>query len=377
MHGVCALVLTSGLLTGCGHSDNDPIVIEQPATNRGLPGGPATLAQVELGRYLVTTGGCADCHNRGVNDPRDPNWLAGYINDPEVNPGNQGVFSIGPNTIYARNLTPDRATGLGDWSIVDVFNALRLGHDKDGKFLAPPMPWGEFQNLTDEDTWAIVAYLKSIKAVHNPVPENDNGQGGPVDTAQFYPTLPPKVPAYPAANEVEVTNTTGPGLPLGDATRDQVLRGRYLATAANDCNACHSVGGNNPNDPRYMAGYVADPTVNPTNTGQFQIGPVTVFARNLTPDMATGLGGFSNQQIFAALHDGVDPHDPTQQLKPPMPWPTYHAYSAEDTWALIAYLRNIKAVSNDVPDDVVPPGFPGFTRQAEEIPPYPVGNEIP
>lgn len=184
------------------------------------------------------------------------------------------------------------------------------------------MPWPEYQNMTDSDIWSIVAYLKSLKAVKNTVPENTNPQGGPVDSNIFFPIVPPAVPAYPAASEIEVTNADGPGLPSGPATRSQTLRGRYLVTARNDCNACHSVGGNNPASPTYLAGFVSNVTINPTRTGQFQIGPVMMFARNLTPHPATGLGNFTSAQIFSAIRDGKDPRNQSLSSLPFLPgWP--------------------------------------------------------
>ena len=358
------LIVFAVLAVGCG-SSND--VVSNPSNNpTSNPSPTSNLSQILRGREIVTTAGCGDCHNRGTTDPNDPKWLAGFSG------GTSGKFSIAGNNIFARNLTPDQATGLGSWTDQQIFNALRQGKDKDGNYLAPPMPWPEYQNMTDDDIRAVVAYLRSIKAVSNAVPENDNGAGGPVDTSIFYPAPPPTVPAYPGSNEIEVTNKDGNGLPTGPATREQVLRGRYLATAASDCNACHSINGNNPNDPLYMAGFAA----NPFNTGRFQIGPVTVFARNLTPDPTVGLGQFNNNQVFQALRNGIDPRDGST-LKPPMPWTATHNYTDSDTWAIIAYLRSLKPVNNAVPPDVVPPGFPGFGTQAIPLPPYPGSNEVP
>ena len=358
------LVLLSALATGCGSTNSVSGGTGSPIN--APPSSVAPLSQILRGREIVTTAGCGDCHNRGTTDPNDPKWLAGFAG------GTSGKFSIAGNNIFARNLTPDPTTGLGSWTDQQIFDALRLGKNKEGKYLAPPMPWPEYQNMTDEDIRAVVAYLRSIKAVSNAVPKNDNGSGGTVDTSIFYPVPPPTVPAYPGANEIEVTNKNGDGLPTDAATREQVLRGRYLVTAASDCNACHSIAGNNPNDGLYMAGFAA----NPANTGRFQIGPVTVFARNLTPDTATGLGQFSNNQVFQALRNGIDPRDGST-LKPPMPWTATHNYTDSDTWAIIAYLRSLRPVNNAVPTDIVPPGFPGFSTQAIPLPPYPGTNETP
>src|SRR5438046_2529403 len=74
----------------------------QTPSPSGLPNGPATNAQVLRGRYLVTSVSCTDCHSQGLDDPNEPNWLAGYVTG-----GTSGVFQIGPFKTYSKNLTPD------------------------------------------------------------------------------------------------------------------------------------------------------------------------------------------------------------------------------------------------------------------------------
>jgi hypothetical protein len=169
---------------------------------------------------LVTTSGCTDCHNRGVNNPADAHWMAGYIG-PAGGQG-QGTFQIGPFQTYAANLTPDTATGLGNVTARQVFNALRFGLDPKetpdvtitsttpgvGNFpaqphyLAPPMPWPATRHMSDDDTWALVAYLKhGIKAVANAVPDS---QGPPDNWASSYTDAavgPANLPPFPTSNE--------------------------------------------------------------------------------------------------------------------------------------------------------------------------------
>jgi mono/diheme cytochrome c family protein len=178
------------------------------ANQGGLPGSTATQDQIVHGRYIVTTqGDCAGCHNRGDDNPNDPNWLAGYIQSPTLNPGDNGKFQVGPFTVLAANITPDTATGIGNWTPQDIFNALRNGHDPAGHVLCPPMPWPTFRNMTDSDLWSIVAYLKSIKPVSNAVPA-PTGPGVPAgqeaDCSIFYTHLEP-LPPFPAANETQTT----------------------------------------------------------------------------------------------------------------------------------------------------------------------------
>jgi mono/diheme cytochrome c family protein len=155
-------------------------------------------SQIERGRYLVTAvGACADCHSPNDN-PNTSHWLAGYQDGTPGQP-----YQIGPFKTYPKNLTPDMTTGIGMMTPQQIFDAMRTGKDENGHYLAPPMPWPVLRNMTDADTWAIVAYLKHIKPVQNAVPESEgpgSSPGQPGDWSGTYANLQP-LPAYPAANE--------------------------------------------------------------------------------------------------------------------------------------------------------------------------------
>ena len=116
----------------------------------------------ERGEYLVTIAGCGDCHTPGyfMGKPDMAHPLSGSEVGFEV-PG-MGVF-------YGANLTPDPTTGIGDWSEDDIVTALRTGKRPDGRELAPIMPWRNLSALSDEDAYAIAAYLKSLEPVENDV----------------------------------------------------------------------------------------------------------------------------------------------------------------------------------------------------------------
>ncbi|HLK56169.1 MAG TPA: hypothetical protein VKU00_06380 [Chthonomonadaceae bacterium] len=211
LYGGMTGIVGVAALVGCGGSN------DSSSGSGGLPGGKATMDQVTRGRALVTTMGCPDCHNRSINDPSDPKWLSGYVAGTPGQP-----FQIGPFKTYPRNLTPDMTTGIGMHSDRQIFNALRYGLSPDdtadvtitsttpgqGNFpatphyLAPPMPWPSTRHLSDDDTWAIVAYLKhGIKAVNNTVPAS---QDPPDFWASSYTASavgPATFPTYPAGNE--------------------------------------------------------------------------------------------------------------------------------------------------------------------------------
>jgi mono/diheme cytochrome c family protein len=142
----------------------------------------ADSAQVERGKYLVTLGGCNDCHTPGYffGKPDETRYLGGSDVGFEI-PG-LGVF-------VGRNITPDKKTGIGDWTEKQIVTALQTGVRPDGRILAPIMPWHAFAHLTEADVNAIAAYLKSLKPVDHAVP-GPFGPGQKVTTFMFR-ILPP------------------------------------------------------------------------------------------------------------------------------------------------------------------------------------------
>ena len=176
--------------------------------------------QVLHGRNLVLNHGCGDCHG-GFAYPAADGFLAGWR--PTSPPAVQD-YQIGPFHTYARNLTPDNATGIGRFSERQIFNALRYGlrpgetpdveitsgtpgqgnFPANPKYLAPPMPWVSFRHMSDQELWAIAAYLKrGVAPVSNRVPDSE----GPPDfwaseyTTEKYGTHP--AAPFPTANERE------------------------------------------------------------------------------------------------------------------------------------------------------------------------------
>jgi mono/diheme cytochrome c family protein len=121
-------------------------------------------AQIKRGEYLVTIGGCNDCHTPGYffGKPDMSRFLGGSDVGFEI-PG-LGVF-------VGRNITPDKETGIGTWTAEQIVTAITTGERPDGRILAPIMPWHAFANLTADDAMAIAAFLQSVKPVDNAVPE--------------------------------------------------------------------------------------------------------------------------------------------------------------------------------------------------------------
>jgi mono/diheme cytochrome c family protein len=116
----------------------------------------------ERGKYLAVLGGCNDCHTPGffLGAPDAAKYLGGSDVGFEI-PG-LGVFP-------GRNITPDKDTGIGNWTDEQIATALTTGKRPDGRQLAPIMPYPSLVNLTKEDVAALVAFLRSIPAVKNQV----------------------------------------------------------------------------------------------------------------------------------------------------------------------------------------------------------------
>ncbi len=171
------------------------------------PPDPAVVkaAQVERGKYLVTMGACHDCHSPKAMTDKGPvldekRLLSGHPADVPTAPVPAGVLSetgwvamgnahltawAGPwGVSYSRNLTPDQATGLGSWTEEMFLNTIRRGkHQGEGRDLLPPMPWQMYAQGTDEDLKAIFAYLQSVPAIENAVPEPIPPAGPPPGAA--------------------------------------------------------------------------------------------------------------------------------------------------------------------------------------------------
>ena len=149
-------------------------------------------AQIARGKYLVIVAGCSDCHTPGA--------LLGAPDMKRYLGGSDVGFAIpGLGVSVGQNLTPDKETGLGDWTTEQIIAAIRNGKTPEGRDLSPVMPFAAFSHLADADAEAIAAFLKSLPPVSNKV--KNFGPKEPV-TANVSAILPPAVyNALPAAQK--------------------------------------------------------------------------------------------------------------------------------------------------------------------------------
>ncbi len=119
-------------------------------------------SQIERGKYLVTLASCNDCHTPGF-----------FLGKPDMSKylgGSDVAFEIpGLGAFAGRNITPDKETGIGNWTDAQIAAAITTGKRPDGRQLAPIMPYHAFSYMTKEDVAAVIAFLHNIPAVKHEV----------------------------------------------------------------------------------------------------------------------------------------------------------------------------------------------------------------
>ncbi len=274
-------------------------------------------AKLGRGAYLVNTVcNCMHCHA-----DRDFTKFAG-----PVIPGTEGKGGelIDPG-IYVKNITP---TVLGSWTDDEIARALTEGITKEGDTLFPTMPYRSFAQLSRDDIYSIVAYLRTLKPIPDDVPKR---------TLDSFP---------PGFMHLVYTNfyLKHAGKKLSFASTDHVERGAYLVTAA-DCMGCHAPFDRKKLDYKLDAWLAGGEHFNLPRHG------FKVTSANITPDTATGIGGWTEDIFLAKFKNYRDPkgynYSPGK-YNTIMPWPILSHMTDEDLKDIYAYLRSIEPVNNTV-----------------------------
>jgi mono/diheme cytochrome c family protein len=300
------------------HDDHD----QDSGTDKPDSGKPQTPA--ERGKYLVESmGACGDCHT-----PRLP---TGAFDTSKTLAGVDCFIDADPTKddfgcLSSRNLTNDE-TGLKNRTDQEIKDMFMKGERPDGKFLQPVMPYYVLGNMSDDDADAIVAFLRTVKAVDHMVKANQA------------PFLPPD-----AAAPVVPTDK----LPKPSASyKDQAAakRGMYLAANFGVCMECHT-----PRDE--MGSFLVDKLFEGNNKfGRDELGlppafPEAIYSANITPH-ETGIKGWSVDDIVGAIKKGVDKDK--KPLCPPMPSGPMGAFGGitdADARDIANYLLSIPAKDN-------------------------------
>jgi mono/diheme cytochrome c family protein len=280
---------------------------------------PSGQALVARGEYIARATDCVACHTLGSGKP-----YAGGL-----------PFNLPFGTIYAPNITPDKETGIGNWTDAEFVRAMRHGVGKNGEDLYPAFPYTSYAQMSTEDILALKAYLFTVPAVKNEAPKNE---------LQF-----------PYNQRYVMRAWKLLFLPNGEYKPDQQRspewnRGAYLVEAMGHCGECHT--------PRnFMYGL---------DNGRKFAGAVTAGwkAYNLTSDKKAGIGGWTDQQLFDYLSKGhAEGRGAASGSMAEAVEYSLQYLTPEDIRAMIAYLRSVPARSegSEVAVNLDPPAVKAST----------------
>jgi cytochrome c len=258
--------------------------------------GSSEGATLEQGKYLVESVTiCFECHSE--RDFSEPGWP---IPEGRVGSGRILWGEGSPNQVIAPNITPDKATGIGDWSDEDIVRAVRDGIGKRGTFLNPEMPSRYFHSLGDVEMHSIVLYLRSIPPISNRLPE----------MAKYVPGKhPPKI----AMDSIRLTKSSS-----------MVRRGARLVRLAG-CETCHT--------PSNEEGFIHG--LEFAGGKVFRHGDVAAASSNLTPD-PSGIGYYDENRFLQVIKTGKAG---ARAINSAMPWHFYRNLTDSDLKAIFAYLQ--------------------------------------
>jgi mono/diheme cytochrome c family protein len=269
----------------------------------------ADSTQIARGKKLASLL-CAHCH---MNE--ETGTLAGqHMNDaPE--------FGI----LYSQNITHDDEFGIGTWTDGEILYLLRTGILRDGRYAPPYM--AKLPYMADEDIEAVIAFIRSddplVVATHVPDKPCE-----PSFLTKFLTRVAFKPLPYPEA-PIAMPDTTNP-----------VEWGKYLALNL-DCWTCHSPAFEKLNiaEPDKTPGYFSggNPSLR-TREGQ------SIVSLNITPDVETGIGSWTEEQFIKAVRFGII--DGQEAVRWPMM--PYSQLTNHEAAAIYAYLKTVPPVKNKV-----------------------------
>lgn len=242
-------------VNGNTHTDNvaDSVV---PLYQQAKENDPAAI---ERGRYIAIAGDCVACHTA---------------------PGSRDAFAGGYaiktpfGGIYTSNITPDRETGIGDWTERDFYRAVRHGKGIKGENLYPAMPYNAYVQVSDQDMHDLWLYMRTVKPIHNAVPETQ---------------LPFPYNIRLAMMGWNLLFFSNKGFEADPTRSTQWNRGAYLVRGLEHCASCHT--------PKNALGGDSNKTLQGGNIGDW-------FAPDITNNEYTGIGRWTPEQIVQYLKEG-------------------------------------------------------------------------
>jgi len=286
-----------------------------PTKTRVLADGPAAdAALIERGRYLAAAGDCTACHTKPGGKP-----FAGGL--PVASPlGN----------IYSTNITPDKETGIGAYSLDDFDRAVRHGIAPDGRTLYPAMPYPSYARITDDDVRALHAYF--LHGDIAPVQQENRGVDITWPLSMRWPLAIWRKTFAPDADAV--------AFDPGHYSDPQLARGAYLVQGLGHCGSCHT--------PRGFA--LQEKALDESGAAYLSGGQVIDGwnAVNLRGNAADGLGRWSEQDIVDTLRTARNAHSAV--VGTPMADVVRHStqnLTDDDLKAIAVYLKQLPASAHD------------------------------
>lgn len=272
--------------------------------NRNVSPEPIALellsAQEKRGAYLARLGNCAGCHTVAPNKP----YAGGRAIETPF------------GKIFSTNLTPDKKTGLGQWTADDFYKAMHHGVSKNGDFLYPAFPYTDYTKMSRGEVDDLFAYLKRLPAIDQATSKPD---------LQFpfnqRPLLAIWRSLYFTAGEFQADSKQSA----------QWNRGAYLVNGPGHCAACHT--------PRNSLGGLKEGL----NLSGATIPVLNWFAPALNNHPTQGLGQWTEDDIANYLQSGVNRHSATYG---PMSEVIAHSLqfaSTKDAQAMAVYLKSLPA----------------------------------
>ncbi len=251
--------------------------------------------RIARGRYIAVLSDCSGCHTA----PGGQSYAGGLALDTPF------------GKILAPNITPDRDTGIGNWTDEEFISAVREGRGHGGERLYPAMPYPAFTKLSDEDVRDMRAYFATVAPVSNKVIANQ---------LPFPFNIRTSLIAWNALNF-----TSGRFQPNPQKSTEW-NRGAYIVEAAAHCGTCHTpktILGGDKNDA---------PLVGATLQGWY--------APNITTNSQKGIGGWSKDELIQYLKTGSNAWT---LASGPMAEAVTHSTSMmtdEDITAIATYLKD-------------------------------------
>jgi mono/diheme cytochrome c family protein len=276
---------------------------------------PSHTPDLANGEYMFAAGGCAECHAEPLAKCKDVK-----IKD-ELSLGGGRCLRTDFGVFHVPNISPDKETGIGNWSTLDFVNAMKHGVGPGGVHLYPAFPYASYQHMTYEDLIDLKAYLDTLPAVKH-------------KTEPHQLTFPYNIRR--AVGLWQLLYVDGKTFEPDPKASSEINRGDYLVNGPGHCGECHS-------SRNFLGGILKSQAFagarNPEGKGKVP---------NITPHQ-DGLADWSAEDIAYLLETGNTPdfdvvgglmarvQENMAKLKP------------EDRAAIAAYLKALPPLPDAVP----------------------------